>query len=410
MRIMNKTKFLQTDKRWGSLGYPKAPWYIRNCGCGEVSIANIIIEIEKYKNYTPATIQPYCKQFAAPNGNGTYFAGIPKMMAHYGLTEVKEHQTMAELWKELKKGNRVAIYLMGSRPGGSKRVHWTSGGHFVCSVGYKVKDKKHYVYVKDSYSNSRLRNGWISYEENMRNDVVRVWSGKLPAKAKKKAEPKKSVDVIAQEVIDGKWGNGDERVAKLKAAGYDPDAVQKKVNEILAPKEPTWVEKANAWAKKIAKDDSWHYVVWSKDPKTHECPICHDHPKGKYHGWNCIGFSFAYWHHGGGLKCNCNCGVIDNAFGSKLLTMDKDKAVKQLQKKIGLKDIKLIRNKGSVIPQEKMKPGDLCLVFDGKKFVHIYPYIGDGYMIDSGHWSDTSKQIAKRKASPCKVIIRYTGK
>ena len=176
---MNKTKFLQTDSRWGGLGYPKKPWYIRNCGCGEVSIANIIIEMERYKHYTPATIQPYCKQFAAPNGDGTYFSGIPKMMEHYGLTEVKEHATMSTLWTELAKGDRVAIYLMGSRSGGSKGVRWTSGGHFVCSVGYKFRDKKHHLYVKDSYSNSSLRNGWITYEENMKNDVLRVWSGKL---------------------------------------------------------------------------------------------------------------------------------------------------------------------------------------------------------------------------------------
>ena len=176
---MNKTKFLQTDSRWGGLGYPKKPWYIRNCGCGEVSIANIIIEMERYKHYTPATIQPYCKQFAAPNGDGTYFSGIPKMMEHYGLTEVKEHATMSTLWAELAKGDRVAIYLMGARKGGSKGVHWTSGGHFVCSVGYKYENGNHYVYVKDSYSNSSLRNGCISYEENMRNDVLRVWSGKL---------------------------------------------------------------------------------------------------------------------------------------------------------------------------------------------------------------------------------------
>ena len=178
---MNKTKFLQTASGWGGLGYPKKPWYIRNCGCGEVSIANCIIEMDKYAGYTPATIQPYCKQFAAPNGNGTYFSGIPKMKAHYGMTEVKEHATMSELWTELAKGDRVAIYLMGSKRGGSKGVKWTSGGHFVCSVGYKYENGKHYVYVKDSYSNSSSRNGWISYEENMKGDVVRVWSGKIIA-------------------------------------------------------------------------------------------------------------------------------------------------------------------------------------------------------------------------------------
>lgn len=232
---MNSTNYKQYDTRWAKLAYPKSPWLIKNCGCGEVAIANCIIEMQKYAGQTPKTIQPYCKQFAAPNGNGTYFSGIPKMMEHYGMTEVKEHQTMAQLWKELAKGNRVAIYLMGSRKGGIKGVHWTSSAHFVCSTGYKVKNGKHYVYVKDSNSTSSLRNGWIAYEDNMRNDVSRVWSGKLNGALYGTSTTKKSVDEIAKEVIDGKWGNGDERVAKLKAAGYDPDAVQKKVNELLAP-------------------------------------------------------------------------------------------------------------------------------------------------------------------------------
>ena len=45
---------------------------------------------------------------------------------------------------------------------------------------------------------------------------------------------KKSVDEIAQEVISGKWGNNPERKQKLTAAGYDYNAVQKKVNELLS--------------------------------------------------------------------------------------------------------------------------------------------------------------------------------
>lgn len=46
-------------------------------------------------------------------------------------------------------------------------------------------------------------------------------------------EPDKSVDELANEVIAGKWGNGQERKEKLTQAGYDYDAVQSKVNEIL---------------------------------------------------------------------------------------------------------------------------------------------------------------------------------
>lgn len=51
-----------------------------------------------------------------------------------------------------------------------------------------------------------------------------------PAKTKSK---KKSNTEIAKEVINGKWGNGDARKKKLKAAGYDPSEIQKLVNKML---------------------------------------------------------------------------------------------------------------------------------------------------------------------------------
>lgn len=46
----------------------------------------------------------------------------------------------------------------------------------------------------------------------------------------------KSVDEIANEIIQGKWGNGDERKQKLVRSGYDYNSVQQKVNEILKRK------------------------------------------------------------------------------------------------------------------------------------------------------------------------------
>lgn len=44
----------------------------------------------------------------------------------------------------------------------------------------------------------------------------------------------KSVDELAREVIDGKWGNGAQRKQRLTAAGYDYAAVQKRVNQLLS--------------------------------------------------------------------------------------------------------------------------------------------------------------------------------
>lgn len=70
------------------------------------------------------------------------------------------------------------------------------------------------------------------------------------------ATKKKTVDQIAKEVIDGKWGNGDERKRKLTVAGYDYNAVQKKVNELLAPK-PQHKTKTVSEAAKEVIDGKW---------------------------------------------------------------------------------------------------------------------------------------------------------
>jgi hypothetical protein len=57
-----------------------------------------------------------------------------------------------------------------------------------------------------------------------------------PAPKPKPKPTKKTIAQVAKEVIDGKWGNGDTRIKKLKKAGYDPKKVQTKVNQILAKK------------------------------------------------------------------------------------------------------------------------------------------------------------------------------
>lgn len=276
--------FKQYNTEWAKLGYPKKPWYIKDCGCGEVAIANCITEMIEYASETPKTIQPWCKQFAAPNGDGTYWSAPPTMMAHYGMTECQEHQTMAPLWKELAKGNRVAIYLMSNRKAGSKKIKWSGSKHFICSTNYRYDEKtgKHWVYVKDSNSTSESRNGWISYEDNMANAVYKVWSGKLitpyvpstpytgslPSGTVKKGS--KGSDVKATQTflnwcinaklsVDGNFGAATDKATrkyqtqyKLKVDGIFGPASKKKAQSIIAkyaptpapaPKEPTLTEK-----------------------------------------------------------------------------------------------------------------------------------------------------------------------
>lgn len=174
---MNATNYKQYDTRWSGLPYKDLPDNIGNNGCGMVAINNGIIEMLSQIDQTPKTMQPHCRQYACHDG--TYWSAIPKMLEFYGCTEVMEHDNMASLWRELEKGDRIAIYMMNRYPGGSKGVHWTSGGHFIVSCDFRHENGLHKLYVKDSNSTSSDRNYWISYEENMRGDVSACWSGKL---------------------------------------------------------------------------------------------------------------------------------------------------------------------------------------------------------------------------------------
>lgn len=66
----------------------------------------------------------------------------------------------------------------------------------------------------------------------MYRDLIKEISGNAPTPVK----PKKSNEEIADEVIAGKWGNGDDRKNRLTAEGYDYNTIQNIVNQILQPK------------------------------------------------------------------------------------------------------------------------------------------------------------------------------
>lgn len=53
------------------------------------------------------------------------------------------------------------------------------------------------------------------------------------SKAPETSAPSKSINEVAKEVVNGKWGNGSDRTNRLTAAGYDAKAVQNEVNRIL---------------------------------------------------------------------------------------------------------------------------------------------------------------------------------
>lgn len=82
--------------------------------------------------------------------------------------------------------------------------------------------------------------GYVDYSEYIKQNGLNGYSKEIVP-----SEVKKTVDELAREVINGKWGNGQERKDKLAAAGYSYGDVQKRVNEILYPPKKSLDEVAN---------------------------------------------------------------------------------------------------------------------------------------------------------------------
>lgn len=80
-------------------------------------------------------------------------------------------------------------------------------------------------------------NGSVDINECYRDFPAEI-AGKVPTivPTPEPAPEGKSVERLAQEVLDGKWGNGAARRRRLTEAGYDYDTVQDAVNAILLEK------------------------------------------------------------------------------------------------------------------------------------------------------------------------------
>lgn len=111
-----------------------------------------------------------------------------------------------------------SAYLLGAKNGSKKRYAGLKGCRDYKKAAKIIKD--------GGYATS------LTYVDKLCS-IIEKW--KLTQyDVKSSSSSKKSIDTLAKEVIAGKWGNGEERKQKLTAAGYDYNAVQKRVNEILS--------------------------------------------------------------------------------------------------------------------------------------------------------------------------------
>lgn len=140
----------------------------------------------------------------------------------------------------------IEVCQDGDRPYTQKEIKFLKQLVPVLMTKYQIP-KSHVVRHYDAsrklcpYYYAKRTDEWVE----LRNKITKKQTTKKP----------KTITEIAQEVIDGKWGTGEERKKKLRAAGYDPDEAQKDVNAILKAKSSK--KKSNTTIAKEVIDGKW---------------------------------------------------------------------------------------------------------------------------------------------------------
>lgn len=143
-------------------------------------------------------------------------------------------QKLGVNWKDIASlnglGSPYTIYVgqILKVPGGSSNTQASTSSKSIDEVAREVIAGKWGV---GDDRKSRLNSAGYNYSE-VQSRVNAILSGNSQPAAQP-APAKKSVNDIAREVINGAWGNGDDRVRRLQAAGYNYNEVQNAVNSIL---------------------------------------------------------------------------------------------------------------------------------------------------------------------------------
>ena len=194
----------------------------------------------------PLTLSGWHAADGSGNGNRRTIAIECIMSSAYNDKDKKSEDNCARLAAALLKKYKLGINALYTHN------HWYSGKYcpaYILPHWDKFKAKvlsymnsgssapakpsaKQLYRVRKTWSDAKSQIGAFSSQENAKK-ACKAGYAVFDSNGKQVYPAKKSIDEIAREVIQGKWGNGAERKKKLTDAGYDYNAVQKKVNEIL---------------------------------------------------------------------------------------------------------------------------------------------------------------------------------
>ena len=144
-----------------------------------------------------------------------------------------------------------------TKPSTAKTLYYVQSGAFTIQSNaekryIELKDKGFDAIIKKSGMYFKVQVGAYSDKNNATSQAAKVKKAGFEAyvtteggnaitidvKPVQPTVPKKTVEELALEVIQGKWGNGQARIDALTKAGYNSKDVQSKVDEMLGKNKP----------------------------------------------------------------------------------------------------------------------------------------------------------------------------
>lgn len=139
------------------------------------------------------------------------YTSVGKLLGYNGNLDLNKAYISSASWNKL--AGRRAVSVLAKPTAAKKNIN-TIAKEVLAGKWGNGQDRK-----------SRLTKAGYDYAK------VQAAVNKLVKESQLSSE--KVINAVAHEVIAGKWGNGQERIDRLKAAGYDPNKIQHRVNELL---------------------------------------------------------------------------------------------------------------------------------------------------------------------------------
>lgn len=147
-----------------------------------------------------------------PRGGGAIYAsnGVPDIGENTMINQCKNVSTD---FTNIKKGEMVWLDgHAGVYVGDGNVIEATAGWNTLKVIKSQIGPNGERTYNGKGGSRSWEKHGFLPYVDY---------------------ETTKTIDDLAQEVLDGKWGNNPQRKEKLIKAGYDYSKIQARVNELV---------------------------------------------------------------------------------------------------------------------------------------------------------------------------------